>query len=650
MIALYRKELRVLFPVFLLGAFLVSGDLLSRPFSERLDEATYSTVASVDPGEGAFIGFFQFLIAFVVAYAAFGREHDERTIELLYALPISRPQIFFAKVLAGLTTIWGVAVLGQITNWILVASNPSPFAQAQLSLDLMARVAFLHGVTGMVGYGHGLFASFFRRFGILPYVFLGFGIALAVELYPPIDWLDPLRLARTEYAGRTLLIPWLPIAGHLAVSALLGALAYPMWMGNTERARLALVQRSLGATLLFGGGVVAATVTALVVFTVIAVREYGDSPPPDPSEAPAPTEMAFGTAEASSEHYAFVYPENLRNEALVLVGRSDRILEGVSGVVGASRIPSITVDLAEESGHHEGIAAGARIRMGLVDQDRWRLAHVLAHESTHVLQNQESELHLGEHGATTRFFVEGGAEWVAFEACSSETLDLTSAEERISELELRALSRQLAAVSAERQSIRFEDLLDDASFRARFDTALAYPLGETLTEGIARGCGDAAVGNLMRAFARPDAPQNATGEVLFRDALQSFGCDLERVIDGWDAVLVETRATDRAALDAIPRIELREVRNDRGVLVLVAELDRPHLPFERYYVRIRRNSGASDEEVIAAQGIRIEGTERIEFRSGSAMLLGERFEVLFSLEIDPRAFPYSERWQSITRP
>jgi hypothetical protein len=32
------------------------------------------------------------------------------------------------------------------------------------------------------------------------------------------------------------------------------------------------------------------------------------------------------------------------------------------------------------------------------------------------------------------------------------------------------------------------------------------------------------------------------------------------------------------------------------------------------------------------------------------MLLGERFEILFSLEIDPRAFPYSERWQSITRP
>jgi hypothetical protein len=27
-----------------------------------------------------------------------------------------------------------------------------------------------------------------------------------------------------------------------------------------------------------------------------------------------------------------------------------------------------------------------------------------------------------------------------------------------------------------------------------------------------------------------------------------------------------------------------------------------------------------------------------------------RFEVLFSLEVDARAFPYSERWQSVAMP
>lgn len=649
MIALLKKELRVLVPVVLLGVFLVSGDLISRPFSERLDEATYSSVASIDPGEGSFIGFFQILIAFVIAYAAFGREHDERTIELLYALPVSRPSIFFAKVIAGITMVWAVAILGQITNWMLVASNPSPFAQAQLELGLMAKVAFLHGVTGTVGYGHGLFASFFRRFGILPYVFIGFVTALAGDLYPPIDWLDPTRLARTQYDGQALMIPWLPIAGHVLLAAGVGALAYPLWMGENERAQRVLVQRSLAASLVFGAGVVGVVITGLVAMTIFAVHEYGDSPPPDPDAVPAPSEITFGTATATTAHYDFVYPESLAADSLALIGRADAILEADARVVGATVIPRITVDLAESSSHHEGIAAGARIRMGVAGQSRWRLAHVLAHESAHVLQNQESDLHLGEHGGTTRFFVEGGAEWIAFEACDSDAAGLPE-EDRASDRELRALSRMNAALAVERHDIRFESLLDDASFRARYDTALAYPLGETLAEAVARGCGDAAVGQLIRAFARPDAPQDATGEVLFRDALQSFGCDHERVVAGWDAVIAETTALARASMDLVPQMTLSSVRDDGGVLVLTATLDREPLPHEQYLVRIRRNASASDEEVVAAGGTRIEGTRDITFRSGSAMLMGDRFEILLSLEIDPRAFPSSERWQSVARP
>ena len=648
--ALFLKELRVLVPLFFLGAFLVSGDLLSRPFSERLDEATYSSVASIDPGEGGFIGFIQLVLGFIVAFAAFGREHDEKTIEFLYALPVSRGRIFLGKVLAGLVVLAGIAVLGQITNWILVVGNPSTFAQDQLRFDLMARVAFLHTVTAFVGYGHGLFASFFRRFGILPYVFLGFGIGVLVEIYPPVDFLDPLRLARTEYHASTLLIPWAMIAGHLLVAAAAAALSYLLWMGSFERTQAALVQRSLATTALFGAGVVLAVVTGLGVSIFFAVREFGDEPPADPDAPPAPTEIAFLTSEARSRHYVFVYPDNFRSDAMDLVGRSDRILEAAAHVVGAARVPSITVDLAETSAHHEGIAAGNRIRMGLVDQDRWRLAHVLAHESTHVLQHTVSDMHLGEHGETTRFFIEGSAEWVAFEICESDALGLTTAEERLSEREVRAASRLVAALSAERHEIRFETLLDDAAFRARYDTALAYPLGETLTEAIARACGDEAPGRFMASFARPERPQDATGEVLFRDALQSFGCDLERVIGSWDALLAETRTSSRAAMDAVPQMTLAGVSLDGGSLVLDVDLDRPALGHERYFARIRRNALASDVEVIPVHGERLEGTSRVVFRVPTAMLPGVRFEVLFSLEVDARAFPYSERWQSVAMP
>ena len=52
-------------------------------------------------------------------------------------------------------------------------------------------------MTAWVGYGHGLFMSVFRRFGVLPYVFLGYAIVVLVELQPSFEVLDPLRLART---------------------------------------------------------------------------------------------------------------------------------------------------------------------------------------------------------------------------------------------------------------------------------------------------------------------------------------------------------------------------------------------------------------------------------------------------------------------
>lgn len=653
---LFRKELRTLWPLLGLGVFLISGDFLTRPFTERLDESTYTGIASIDPGEGSFIGFFQLLLGFIVAYAAFPREHDERTIELLYALPISRPRIFLGKVLGGLTTLATICVLGQVTNALLVMWNVSSFERTQLTFELAMRVAFLHTVTAAVGYGHGLFASVFRRFGILPYVFLGYGISVVVTIVPALDVLDPLRLSRTEYVGTTLVIPWAVIAGHLLVAATMAALAYVLWLGSFERLQTAITTRNVFATIGFGCMTALAVFGGLGVLVFLTVREYGDEGPPDPDAVPEPEGVDFLAVEARSEHYEFVYPESFRDDALRLISRSDAILERAGAVVGTSELPHVTVDLAEESSHHEGIAASSRIRMGVVGSSSWRLAHVLAHESTHVLQNQESDLHLADHGETTRFFVEGSAEWVAFEVTTAPDFAALSEEERRNDVELRAISRIVATASAERHHIRIEDLWGDTGFRARWDTVLAYPLGETLAEAIARGCsgGDRrGVGDFMRAFARPDAPQDATGEALVRDALQSFGCDYERVIGAWDGLLHEIGTTDRARIDAIPRLSGGVIAEEGGDLVIEATLDRPPLEDEHYTVRYRRNELASDLEVSGARGSIVGGSvpRRVRFRvprAGAAS--GARFQILFSVDVDERAFPFSEAWQSALVP
>jgi hypothetical protein len=646
MLALYRKELRGLFPMLVLSMFLVSGDLISRPITERLDEDTFSDVAGLMPGDGTFLAFILWIIAFMVAFAAMPREHDEGTIEFLYALPVTRRGIFLAKAMAGLTTLAITCAMGQVTNAIIVSWNPTSFDGEQLSLTLAARAALVHFLAAAVAYGHGLFASFFRRFGLIPYALAGYVMVVVQEIAPELSWLNPLQLGRFDYVGRLLVIPTGDALFHLGVSGFAAFLAYVLWMGRWEGVRNAFAQRSLGLTLGFGCAMVLLFVVGFFVMGFWAVSEYGDHPPEDPSQPPSTAERSFTTSTAHTEHYTFVYPDNLHDEAMRLITRADRVLASATSVMAEPRTPSITVDLAEVSSHHEGIAAGERIRLGLVEQPSWRLVHVLAHESTHVLQGQASATRLMEHGETTRYFVEGTAEWVAFEVTTAPDTVMTEDELR-EERELRALSRLVAVTSWERHQIGFDDLFSNTTMTSRWDTTLAYPLGETLGEAISRACGHDGVGHLAQSFARPDMPQDATHETLMRDALASFACDYERVGSAWDALLAETAAAERARIDAIPRLSGGVVESDESETIVEATLDRAPLPHEHYSVRVRADASTPDTEVRGVTGEIVEGSEprRVRFRIPRGNVRGTHFEILFSVVVDERAFPYSEAWQ-----
>ncbi len=660
---LLAKELQGLAPLALLGFALISGDLVSRPLTERIDENTYDHVAGITPGEGGAIAFLFFVLAFFVAYAAFPREHDERTIETLYALPVRRSSIFAAKVLAGLLVLTAAAFVGQATNYVLQALNPSSIDGHQFSLGLVLRVATLHAAVAWVFYAHGLLASVFRLFGVLPYVLLFFALLLVEQLAPSLAWLNPAAIVRFEYVGSAIVTPSLPLVFHLALALVALLFAYVGWMGPLERFRELFARRGTIALLAFGCGSALVLACGLGMLIVWAASSYDGHPPEDPSVERPVEERSFGTSEVRSRHYAFVYPGGLEEPVLRLVGRADAILESEGALLGASVPPLITVDLAEESGHHEGIAAGTRIRMGVGGQPAWRLLHVLAHESAHVLQGELSRRYLMEHGATTRFLVEGGAEWVAFETIgrspsepgAAPAIGTITRDERREDVELRRFSRVVATLAWERQRVRLEDTFDDASFRARFDTTLAYPYGETFTEAIARACGEAAVGALFRTFGRPGAPQSASGEALYRDAFASIGCDEERVLAAHDALMSETAREERALLDAVPRMSGGVVGVEGSDLVLEATLDRAPLAHERYLARVRMGPSADDTEVRAfvgrlAPSASPDAPRRVRFLVPRLAVTGARFDFLFSLEVDPRAFPSSERWQSAPVP
>jgi hypothetical protein len=325
------------------------------------------------------------------------------------------------------------------------------------------------------------------------------------------------------------------------------------------------------------------------------------------------------------------YPTSATDRALRLVGDADGITEDVARLLGATRIPRITVDLAETSGHHEGISAGARIRMGLVGQDdERRLRHVLAHETTHVYQTQESDRRLVEQGNATRFFVEGSAEWVAREV--------------VVDPETRRASRVVAAASWERHRLELEDVIDDGQMRARWDTTLVYSLGETWTEGIARACGREAVGGVLRALGREGAPEGLAPIALWEDALQHVGCNEAAVRRAWEALLAEIASEERAAIDAIPRAGAAVTR-EGGATIVVAALDRDSPEGARWSVRVRRDRASSDTEMRSFDG-EVEDARRVRFQVPTS-LTEPRFELQLCV-VPPGGgnWPYCEGWQS----
>ncbi|MDQ3032707.1 MAG: ABC transporter permease, partial [Myxococcota bacterium] len=549
---LLRKELRALAPLALLCFLLISGDLLTRPFTEQLDAASWASISSIEPGEGGgVLAFMLGLLAFFVAYAAFPREHDEGTIDLLWSLPVTRRRVFATKVIAGIGVLVTFVGIGQLTNWMLQLPNPQSFTGEQFRFDVALRVFALQSIFVAVAYCHGLLASSLRMFGLLPYLLLMWVILVAEEIEPSLAVLSPATICRFTYEGQRLLLPWdaIVIQGGAALGAL--ALAYAAWMGPFEQVRDAFAPkpegRSVVATIGFGCGTAAIVVVALGLVIFLSLRAVEEHGPSDAEEDPG---IAWQTADARSEHYAFTYPTSLRARALRLIGGADAIAESVARTLGAREVPFVTVDLAETSGHHEGIAAGTRIRMGLIGQDdELRLRHVLAHESTHVFQGRESDRRLMTQRGT-RAFVEGSAEWVGYEVVPNDAA--------------RRESRIVAAASFERHHIELEDVLDDDRLRARYDTALSYSLGEAWTEAIAEACGRAAVGDVMRAIGRDDAARDLAPLALWQDALQSIGCSEVAARGRWESLLARTADQEREAIEAIPRAGAGVIAREEG--------------------------------------------------------------------------------------
>jgi hypothetical protein len=639
MIALLRKELRAMWPLGLLCLLMMSGDLLYRPFTERLDEKPWESIASyIAPGDAGAFGWIVILLAISLAYSAFPREHDEGTIDFLYALPVRRWQIFGAKVLAGLTILIGAELLLLTTDGLMGSVDQQSFSGHHWRADLAFTHFGIQAGFAFIAYAHAMLASVLRRFGLMPYALSLLVVSILDDVFPPIAWVDPNELLTTRYDGVTLVIPWVPLTAHLFFAGLALLTSYFAWMGpgarigkGLEKARASLVGR-------LAIGCATAGAAAAVGILALAVSDL-DTTPPEPAVDAEPHERpSLETATRVTERYELTYPVSHAHRAEPLIAEADAIHRALEERLNADAGERLVADLTEVSGEHLGIASWTHVRVGIVDErDPERLLRTFAHETAHAFQHRLSDRRQGTEARATRLFAEGSAEHLAYLVVPDDA-SLSQA-------------RRIAAATWERHRVRTDELIDDDRLRARLDTALVYPIGEVWTAALSRTCGERAIGDVLRAMAREDAPRDLGPRAFWADTLRAIDCDFEAVDATFVSMLHDEASAQREAIDALPRIGGGVVSGEGGAVVLVAMLDRDPQSEWTYLARLRPGPESADTQSIGVRGRPDpENPRRVVFRVSRALLPGRRFQILFSVLTDPRGWAWSETWQWARNP
>ncbi len=629
MIALYKKELRGLLPLLLLVAFVFGGGFLFRPLAERLDEITWvGQSGHLGAGEGRQYAAMLIVVALIAAYSVFPREHDEGTIELLYALPINRRGIFTAKALAAWTILIIGICLDQSAGAIYQALNPQSYGGEQWRLGLALRIIFLDSLFSAMILAHGLLISFLRRFGLLLYGLAALAVAQIKRFAPGHAYLDPSELLELKFRGLELILPWPGLLFHAFVALASGALAYALWMGRAELITrvYARMQARLPGRVALGCVTATLTFAALVWMVVIAARE---------SETEAVQYRDFLPVRAETEWYDFTYASSSSEGAHQLVREADRVYVEVAGLLGAEPGPRIDADLTDAGSAHLGIAQGGVIRVALATLTAEEALTTLYHETAHALQFELAAGRVAEHIANVRFFVEGSAVWV-----SSELLP---------DAETRRAHRRLAAAAYDRHRIRFEDLIDDDRFKATHDAQLVYVLGETWTAAIAQGCGADVPGGFFRALGRDGAPEDLAGIALWQDTLRATGCALEVAVARWGQAMSELVAAERDFLDRLPRLGGGVAGREDGELIVRLLLDRPvETPAETYYLRVRRGPEVPEDQIYTfTTELEPDGSGAV-FRVPEDWIDSASFELQLGQSIPGSLWPFFEDWQSVS--
>lgn len=629
--ALLQKEIRQLWPIALLWLGIELIGWISDMLTLRVDEQSMANWCGglCESGVNTSVVAIYLLFGVVTAYSLYPREVSDGTINFLHALPVSRRRIFFYKLLAAVLVLTAVSLISALLVHLSLLSMPESLRGGHypgISIPLILS----DPVRILVIVSYGILLSTMRIGGL---------VLLAGWLFA-LSWLETrwqitgpwnlLEMFRVEYHGQQLVLPWDALLTQLAISGVMLVVSAIFWSRTDP---VTSVQQAAGGQHPWRGFL---TLTAgFLLIGAVAVyslfRQAGGVSHDD-------------TNTLRTARYHFVYHNLLAERANRLAETADDTYAALADMIGTEVIPTIRANLMASSDHFAGQAAWKTLRMDITGvRDLAYYRHVLAHETVHVLQATESARQLRTHFNSVRFFIEGSAEYLTF-----EVLPATARRQR---------NWVTAATAATRLKIDFADLVDSSRFAAEFDPDQFYALGDLWTHSLVQVCGAASVGQVMRAFARPNLPPGQSGITLWRTTLQSFDCELTAVNNHWQAQVNVLGQPGQAGEQRYPAFsQVSVLAPDRDTVLIRARLEQtePTAWPGRFSVRIRRNTSLSAEPDAVYAGILLPADKArgqvVEFTVPRGAVYANRFG--FQLGYNPPDTHASiyDRWRGATVP
>lgn len=576
MTSLLRKEFVAQWPFVILVIFIVATSYLSAGLTDSL---THRSIESLY-GEGLVYLEFDLLIllsilALAVSYGLLVRDLDDRTIEFLDALPVSRRQIFFAKYIAGLAVLWLMPLLDSICMiGLRVISTTS--LDRNVHLDWVFTSHVLLSLMLFTFYSVGLLLSFTRRFG---WLLIGLMVLFSMMLG---EWVASFQLsnwslfANVTFDGLTWLWPWRMMGWYVAVWCTTSAAAYGLYAGAGQallrwsgKSDSRVKQTALIATSI-------CTVGIFVVIMALMPDEDGEIAEPNRVRVSFPS---WTTATRQTEHFQAVYPTNLDRRANELLDDADQIYQTVADFLGSESDQVIQIDMSSYSTHHLGTAYWNKLKMDLTaSDDAEMLRGTLGHETTHVILESLSDNRLREAFPSTRMFHEGVATYVQRRFFSDKPL----MEQRLP-----------AAVMVDRKEASFERLVDNETLRREHDSLLVYELGEVFAAAVTNRFGDAAIGDLARTFADSRHTKGLSGVTLWRSVFQASGYSLSAALDEYYGLLQEARQHHSETVEALKPIDA-VIRRPAELMTWVIEQPAPD--GWSWVMRFRPSETATDQD------------------------------------------------------